>query len=280
MFSSLLSTNEEFELHAKIVGPIRVVEIPVENIVVNNGEVSFKTRPEGRGQPPQKRQRTGNANEPSSEDHDIQWFLSSNAYNLKDLWRADHQVLAQFEPAQPTNRSPSMPQNKFPNQVALFEVTVPKLSLERDKYIGVVSSNVRNGDLLCTFPPSEVTAVIRPCGADGESKDGKYSTHHQYAQCSFIGRAVVSGGYVHRLDKPASYGQSNRNWPPPDFSFGSTILNQEHKSGTMAPRPFRPFRKDRNVPTLPKSARITITLKELQALTCPLKRRNPDREKT
>jgi hypothetical protein len=270
--SSLLSTNEEFELHAKVLGPIQVVEVQIENIVVDMRNVWFKPRAEDRGEPPNKRKRLGwreNASGPSSKDHGIQ-RISPYAFKFRDLWRADHKILIESGPAQPTNKSLSAPQNELNDQVVLFEVTEPEWFLKGDGYIGIANNNIQNGDFLCTFPPSEVTAVIRCCNYDGEREDDKDFNNHRHVQYNFIGRAVVTTGQVQRDDELVN-SLTQRNWPPPDFSLGYTILDYNDKSGTMAPRRWRVGHVDK--PSI-KSARILITLNKLQALTCPLKRRN------
>ena len=270
MPSVLLPSCEQFELHAKILGPVGNVEITAGNIYDDKWDARVKRRLEDQEEPAQKRRDFGWR----SDIHKlfpIQSLIQSpREAKLTDLWRADHQILMESKPAQPPNNSLGVRQTELTNKVALFEVTEPEQFFRGDGYLGVANSNIQNGDLLCIFPPSEITAIIRSCGADGGREDdekSKDSLHRQHAQYSFIGRAIVSRGKA-RSDELV-YGLSKQNWPPPDFSLGRTILDGDN-SGAMAPPNSGTYSEKR---ISVKNARIRLTLKELQVLTCPLKRR-------
>ena len=99
--------------------------------------------------------------------------------------------------------------------------------MDHDTYIGVANSNTRNGDWLCTFYSSNVTAVIRSYHSGRETRDAKDAK----ARYSFIGRAVVSCGEAGLYDK-STYDHSSRNWPPPDLPLGATIFKYNYSADT------------------------------------------------
>ena len=274
--SSLLQTDELFELRARILAPIRVIEVLAGNTVVRrDDDVWYELSP---GQQLQKLDsRAWDVNdrgESSSEAYSMRVIEHGNISALRDLFEVDHQILLESKPATPVHQSRSISQNQLNDQVTLFEVTRPQpyWRVDHDTYIGVANSNIRNGDWLCTFYSSNVTAVIRSYRSVRETRDAKDAK----ARYSFIGRAVVSCGEAGLYDK-STYDHSSRNWPPPDLPLGATIFeynysadtrpsDQKHETGvwdvgTGPPEDMK----------WPGSAIIPITLKEVQALTCPLK---------
>ena len=92
--SSLLQTDEIFELRARILAPIRVIEVLAGNTEVRRDDVWYELRP---GQQLQKLDSgawdVNDRDESSSKAHNMRLIEHGNISAVRDLFEVDHQIL-------------------------------------------------------------------------------------------------------------------------------------------------------------------------------------------